>query len=140
MADNKGIIVFGEVVNNNLSSVTTEILGGGRKLADELGEELSCVLITNELGDAAKQAVEYGADKVFTVVDALYKDYLNAPFAIALGKIVSENNPRLVLFGQTSTGRDLAPTMAFALGVGLAVDCLEIKLYSDKKFELTRSV
>jgi electron transfer flavoprotein alpha subunit len=115
MADNKGIIVFGEIVNNNLSSVTTEILGGGRKLADELGEELSCVLITNDLGDAAKQAVEYGADKVFTVVNALYKDYLNAPFAIALGKIVSENNPRLVLFGQTSAGRDLAPTMAFAL-------------------------
>jgi electron transfer flavoprotein alpha subunit len=140
MADNKGIIVFGEIVNNNLSSVTTEILGGGRKLADELGEELSCVLITNDLGDAAKQAVEYGADKVFTVVNALYKDYLNAPFAIALGKIVSENNPRLVLFGQTSAGRDLAPTMAFALGIGLAVDCLDIKLNVDKKFELTRSV
>lgn len=140
MADNKGIIVFGEIVNNNLSSVTTEILGGGRKLADELGEELSCVLISNEPGDAAKQAIEYGADKVFTVADSLYKDYLNAPFATALGKIVSENNPRLVLFGQTSTGRDLAPTMAFALGIGLAVDCLEIKLNADKKFELTRSV
>jgi electron transfer flavoprotein alpha subunit len=140
MADNKGIIVFGEIVNNNLSSVTTEILGGGRKLADELQEELSCVLITNELGDTAKQAIEYGADKVFTVVGTVFKDYLNAPFAAALAKVTGENNPRLILFGQTSTGRDLAPTMAFTMGVGLSVDCLDIKLNADKKFELTRSV
>jgi electron transfer flavoprotein alpha subunit len=141
MADNKGIIVFGEIVNNNLNSVTTEILGGGRKLADELQEPLSCVLISNEIGDAAKQAIEYGADKVFTVVGPAFKDYLNAPFATALGKIISDNKPSLVLFGQTSTGRDLAPTMAFVLGVGLSVDCLDIKLNAqEKKFELTRSV
>jgi electron transfer flavoprotein alpha subunit len=139
MADNKGIMVFGEIINKNLSSITTEILGCGRRLADELKEELSCVLLGDDIGDSAKQAIEYGADKVFTGTAPLFKDFLNSAFAPVLIKTVSENNPRLVLFGQTTTGRDLAPSLAFALGVGLATDCLDIKLNA-QKFELTRSV
>lgn len=139
MADNKGIIVFGEITNKNLSSVTTEILGCGRRLADELKEELSCILLSDDIGSCAKQAIEYGADKVFTGTNPLFKDYLNASFAPVMGKIINDNKPRLLLFGQTSTGRDLAPTIAFMMGAGLSVDCLDIKLNANK-FELTRSV
>lgn len=141
MSDNKDILVLGEIVNGDLSSTSMEILGCGRRLADELGEELVCVLIGGNLSDSAKKSIEYGANKVFTIEDAAFKDYENTTYVTALEKIVNENNPRLILMGQTSIGRDLAPTLAFKLGVSLAVDCIDIKLNKENiKFELTRSV
>ena len=38
MSDAKGIIVLGEIIDGKLSSITTEILGCGRKLADDLNK------------------------------------------------------------------------------------------------------
>ena len=39
-----------------------------------------------------------------------------------------EVNPRVVLVSRTPEGRELAPRLAFRLGVGLAQDCLEVSV------------
>ena len=41
MAENKGVMVCGEASEGKLAAITKELLGGGRTLADALGEELS---------------------------------------------------------------------------------------------------
>jgi len=45
MAENKGVLVVGELLEGKLASITGELLGIGRKLADDLGQELSAALI-----------------------------------------------------------------------------------------------
>ena len=45
MADNKGVLIFGEVIDDKLAPSTLELLGGGRGLADTLGEPLMLVLV-----------------------------------------------------------------------------------------------
>jgi electron transfer flavoprotein alpha subunit len=139
MADNKGILVYGEIVNGTISSGTTEVLGAGRRLADELKEELACVFISSELGDAAKKAIAYGADKVYTMA-APVKDYQNDMFVSIIEKLIKDKNPQIVLFCQSTVGRDLAPSLSFRLGSTVSMDCLEIKLNASKKLEFTRSV
>jgi len=67
MADNKGVLICGECANGSLASITGELLGIGRKLADELGEELSCVLLGDQVSGVAKDAVAFGADKVYVI-------------------------------------------------------------------------
>jgi electron transfer flavoprotein alpha subunit len=139
MSDNKGILVFGEITNGDISSTTTEILGCARRLADELKESVTCLFIADAMGEAPQKAVKYGADKVLTAADAAFKDYQNDTFAMALEQVILSSNPRLVLLAQSSVGRDLAPTIAFRMGAGLAMDCLDIRL-AGNNFELTRSV
>jgi electron transfer flavoprotein alpha subunit len=39
MDTHKGILVCGEIAEGKLAPITVELLGVGRKLADELGEE-----------------------------------------------------------------------------------------------------
>ena len=75
MAENKGILVCGELVNGKLASITTELLGCGRKLADDLKEELSCLLASDTVGGASKEAVAFGADKVYVVENPALKEY-----------------------------------------------------------------
>ncbi len=141
MAEYKGIMVYGEIVEGKLSSITTEILGCGRHLADELKEELSCILVGEMVGDAPKNAIAFGADKVYTVEDPLLKEYQTDSYVAVMEKAVQEVSPRVILLGQTSVGRDLAPRLAFRLGVTLSMDCLELSIDAGtKQLEQTRSV
>ena len=141
MAEPKNVIIFGEIANGNLSSITTEILGAGRKLAGELQDSVICVLIGNQLGETPQKAIAYGADKVYVVDDPLFKDYQTEPYVAAMSKIAQEISPRIILFGQTSIGRDLAPRLAFRLGVSVSMDCLDLNINSDTKLlEQTKPV
>lgn len=141
MAENKGIMIVGEMAEGKLAPITLELLGGGRKLADELGEDLSAVLMGSGMGDLAKDAIAFGADKVYVVDDPLLKDYQSDSFVAVMEKVVKQVSPNIVLMGQTAVGRDLAPRLAFRLDTAAATDCLELKIDPDSKLLLmTRSV
>jgi electron transfer flavoprotein alpha subunit len=128
MAEYKGVMVYGELVEGRLSSITTELLGCGRRLADELKEELLCILVSDKLGEAPKKAIAFGADKVYTAEDSLLKEYQTDSYVDVMEKAVKDISPRILLFGQTSVGRDLAPRLAFRLGTISSMDCIELSI------------
>jgi electron transfer flavoprotein alpha subunit len=128
MADDKGVLVFGERMDNSLAAMTLELLGIGRKLADDLGEELAAVLIGEKVGDLAEEAVRFGADKVYVIESPMLKDYVTDSYVAAMEKLCRQVKPSILLLGQNSIGRDLAPRLAFRLDTGLTTDCLELKI------------
>jgi len=128
MAEYKGILVLGELTDGKLASITTELLGCGRKLADDLKEDLSCLLASDTVGGASKEAIAFGADKVYAVEHPALKEYQADSYIQAAEKLVKEISPRTILIGQTSMGRDLAPRLAFRLGTSLTTDCLDLSI------------
>lgn len=141
MADNKGVMIVGEVVEGKLAPITMELLGGGRKIADALGEELCAVLVGSGISELAKDAVAFGADKVYVVDDPLLKDYQTDSYVAVMEKVVKQVSPNIVLIGQTAVGRDLAPRLAFRLDTAASMDCLDLSIDPDSKLLLqTRSV
>jgi electron transfer flavoprotein alpha subunit len=133
MADNKGVMIVGECVDCAPVAITHELLGVGRKLADSLGEPLSAVLLADKVGDAAKDAIAFGADKVYVVESPLLKDYVTDSYVDALEKLCHEVKPNVLLVGQTPMGRDLAPRLAFRLSTGVTLDCLDLKIDPQSK-------
>lgn len=133
MAENKGVMVFGEVVEGRLAAITTELLGCARKLADDLGGETSAVLVGSGVGTLAKEAIAFGADKVYVVDDPLLKDYQTDSYVAAMEKVTKQAMSSILLLGQTSTGRDLAPRLAFRLGAGLTMDCIQLNINPETK-------
>jgi electron transfer flavoprotein alpha subunit len=133
MAENKGILVCGELVDGKLASITTEMLGCGRKLADDLKEDLSCLLASDAVSGASKEAIAFGADKVYAVEHPALKEYQADSYMQVVEKLVKEILPRAILIGQTSMGRDLAPHLAFRLGTSLTTDCLDLSIDSGTK-------
>jgi len=133
MAEYKGVLVCGELSDGKLAAITTELLGCGRRLADDLKEELCCMLASDAVGEAAKDAIAFGADKVYAVENPALKEYVADAYVQAADKVVAEVSPRVVLAGQTSVGRDLAPRLAFRLGTSLSTDCLELTVDPDSK-------
>jgi electron transfer flavoprotein alpha subunit len=128
MAENKGILVCGELANGKLASITTELLGCGRKLADDVQEDLFCLLTSDAIGGISKEAVAFGADKVYAVEDPALKEYQADAYMQVAEKLVKEISPRAILMGQTSMGRDFAPRLASRLGTSLTTDCLDLSV------------
>jgi electron transfer flavoprotein alpha subunit len=133
MAEYKGILVCGELTDGKLASITTELLGCGRKLADDLKEDLSCLLVSGAVGKASQEAIAFGADKVYAVEHPVLKEYQADSYMQVAERVVADISPRTVLIGQTSIGRDLAPRLAFRLGTSLTTDCLSLSIDAETK-------
>ncbi|MFC2012621.1 electron transfer flavoprotein subunit alpha/FixB family protein [Chloroflexota bacterium] len=133
MSDNKGVMVYGEVVEGKLSGITAELLGCGRKLADDLGQELSAVLLGSSVSGLAQEAISFGADKVYVVEDPLLENYQTDSYVAVMEKVAKEVKPQIILMGQTSIGRDLAPRLAFRLETVTTLDCVALEIDSGSK-------
>ena len=133
MSDYKGVMIHGEIIEGKLSAMATELLGCGRNMADELGQELSAVLIGSGVSGFAQEAISYGADKVYVVDDPLLQDYQTDSYVTVMEKVVKEVMPQIILMGQTTLGRDLAPRLAFRLDTAATMDCVALSIDPDSK-------
>jgi electron transfer flavoprotein alpha subunit len=121
--------VFAEQEKGTLSEVPLELLGRGRELADTLNVPLAALLLT--AGDGEEMATrlgQYGADRIYLVEDDLLGQYQTATYARVICQLVQANAPQVVLYGATTLGRDLAPTVASALKCGLTADCTDLQI------------
>ena len=128
MAEAMGVLVVGQTVGDDLSPTSQELLAAGRKVAGDLAEELSISLLGQSVERAAQQAVHYGADRVYAVTNPLLGEYQVDLYLSAIETLCREVSPSIVLIGRTDEGRELAPRLAFRLGVGLAQDCMEVSV------------
>ena len=133
MGEHKGVMILAEVREGKLAAITAELLGCGRRLADDLGEELSAVLMGDKASVPAGEVIAAGADKVYTVEEALLVDYQPDAYVAVMEKIVRAALPQVLLLGQTTIGSDLAPRLAFRLGTPAVLDCVELAIDGESK-------
>jgi electron transfer flavoprotein alpha subunit len=119
----RGIWVFAEIGDGRLARVVLELLGEGRKLADQTGQNLCAALLGNDLGTLPEELVAYGADRVFLAEHSALAVFRDEPYAAVLAAAVNQYRPSILLFGATATGRSLAPRLAARLRTGLTADC-----------------
>lgn len=135
-----GLWVVGEITSEGkLHTVTAELLGEGRKLAGELGTDVSVVLMGHGIGDLAPRAAGYGADRVFVVDHPTLARYRTQPYTNVLTGLINKHKPEIVLIGATPMGRDLASRVAARIKAGLTADCTELTINPETKLlEQTR--
>ena len=123
-----GVLIVGEITEGRLSPTSKEVLAAGRALADGLGQELAIGLLGWGLEGVAGEAFSFGADKVYAVENPLLEGFQVDFHLAALDKLCREVAPNVLLLGRTLAGREVAPRLAFRIGVGLAQDCLEVRI------------
>ena len=128
MDRHQGVLVCGETAEGGLAPITIELLGVGRKLANELGEDLSTLLMGSKTGSLGQEAIAYGADRVFVAEDSLLDDYNSDAYTQVAADLCLNVLPSVMLFGHTDIGCDLAPRLNGRLGGGLAMDCLALSI------------
>ena len=124
----KGVFVFAQQVDNELTPIAFELIGKGKDLAKDLNTDVTAVLIGSDVKSLADELAEYGADKVIVVDDSELKDYRTEPYAHALASVIKEYKPEIMLVGATAIGRDLGPRVSARVKTGLTADCTVLEI------------
>lgn len=131
-----GVWVFIEQRAGCVAPVAFELLGAGRRLADKLGVALSGILLGDRVAALAGRLYTYGADRLYVVEAPELQHYKTENYAQAFVALVREYLPEIVLFGATTTGRDLAGAAATDLGTGLTADCTGLDIDLEQRLLL----
>ena len=129
--------VFIEQEGGVVHPVSWELLGVARRLTGEVQDELDAgdekaivegVLIGDQVVHLAKEAIHYGAERVYLLDDPVFKQYRNGPYFTSLVSTVKNYQPEVFLIGATTLGRDLAGSVATGLRTGLTADCTQLQM------------
>ena len=124
----RGVWVWVEQFQGRAASISWEMLGQGRVLADQLGGALTACVLGHGVEGVAKEAIAYGADRVFLADDPTLCAYRTGPYAKILVDLVREHKPEVFLLGASARGRDLAGSVATLLYTGLTADCTGLEI------------
>jgi len=134
----KEIFVLTEHRQGQIRDITFEMLTKGKKLAEKTNSDLTAVLLGKEVKEQAKTLSEY-AKKVLLVEDAKLENFNSEAYHEVLSNLINEHKPLLTMIGHTSFGVDLAPSLAAALKLPLATDCIDLE-FEDKTLFITRQM
>lgn len=139
LGDYQDVWVLAEQREGEIASVTIELIGEGRKLADHLGRDLVVVLNGYQMEKEAERLLHYGADRVIYAESPLLKHFSTDGYVKVFADLIRERKPEIVLVGATSLGRDIGPRLAARLGTGLTADCTKLEIdEEDSKLLMTR--
>jgi electron transfer flavoprotein alpha subunit len=124
----RGVWIFAEQREGQIMPVTYELLGVGRTLANDLGEELSVVLLGSHMKGKAEELLNYDLEKIYLIENSLLESYRTHLYTQTIVDLVNHKRPEVFLMGATSLGRDLAPRVATRLQTGLTADCTGLEL------------
>ena len=119
----QGVWTIAEQRDGELRKITYEITSEGRRLADALGQELTVVLLGDNIKDKAAELGQYGADKILVADDPRLGTYTTEAYVAVISELVKANEPALLLMGASVQGKDLSARLSAKLGVGMAQDC-----------------
>ena len=124
----KGVFIFAQQVDNQISNIAYELLGKAKDLAADLSTEVTAVLVGSDVKGLADKLAEYGADRVIVVDDPELKEYRTEPYTHALASVIEKYKPDVFLIGATAIGRDLGPRVCARIHTGLTADCTQLDI------------
>ena len=135
----KNVWVYAEQRQGVIAPVVKELLGEGRKLADEIGTQLCAILLGKDVAGLTGELIRCGADKVYVAEHPLLENFTTDGHTKVIADAIEEYKPEILLYGATHIGRDLAPRVAARVNTGLTADCTKLEIDpEDKKILQTR--
>lgn len=105
------ILVITEHMDGKFSDVSFEMVGKAKELASALGGQAVAVVV----GSGVSSNV-FASDSTIHVDDAALAQFNPEAYGKVIEALVKEKSPRLVMFGWTATGMDLAAWLSARLG------------------------
>ncbi len=136
ISEYRNVAVFVEQHDGEVASVSYEVLGEGRKLADALGEKLIAVAAGHEMQDKVEELVKYGADRVVYMDGPDLAAFQDDPYAQVVSEFIDREKPAIMLAGATAIGRSFVPKVAARVYGGLTADCTKLEIDTERRLLL----
>lgn len=117
------IYVLIEHLRGQVADISYLLLAAGMDLAEKTGGSVTAILLGHQAQDLA---LDLAAHRVMVMDDPALADFVPEAYKKALAALIREHRPRLVLFGDTSIGADLAGSLSVQLDLPLVSYCREL--------------
>ncbi len=134
-----GVWVIAEHRDGEFRKVTFEAASAAKKVAEEMGAEVTAVVLGKGLEAACADLGKYGVNKVLYAEDDAFEVYLVNAYAGALAGLISEGQPEVVLLPASMQGKELGGRLAAKLDTSIAVDCTKLAV-EDGRLKATRPI
>ncbi|MCT4776706.1 MULTISPECIES: electron transfer flavoprotein subunit alpha/FixB family protein [Exiguobacterium] len=135
-------LVLAEAREGALRNVSFEAIAAAKQLTDDV----TAVVIGDDVQALATELGEYGAGRVLVIEDERLKHYTPDGYGQVLRQVIDQESPDMIVLGHTALGKDIAPKLAARLDAGLISDVVSIEgsgkdaefvrpIYSGKAFE-----
>lgn len=135
-ATHRGVWVFAEQRGGRMPEVVGELLGQGRRLAEDLGASLSAALLGHQVEGLAAELMALGADAVYLADHPGLALFDDDAYCRVLAAAIQQYKPEVFLAGATSLGRSLIPRVATAVSTGLTADCTGLAIDQERRLLL----
>lgn len=132
----KGVWVFVEQKKGKVQSVSFELIGKARELADKLNTYVGAVLMGHNVELQAQELICSGVDTVYLIDSPQLANYQDDAYTTVLVKLIEKYKPEIVLSGATIIGRSLISRVAIKIKTGLTADCTGLDVDLEKKLLL----
>ncbi len=133
-----GILVYVEQEFGSILPVSLEIVGKAKVLAEKSKQQLSAIVIGDEISPLGEQLLKYGVNQVLLYENAALKEFRIEPYAAGLEDGIRYLMPSVVLIGGTPIGRSLAPRVSARFRTGLTADCTFLEIGEEGNLDQIR--
>jgi len=121
-----GVWVIAEQRDGEFRKITYEVASAAKKVADELGAEVTAVVLGQGMAGACANLGKYGVKKVLCVEGEAFAKYTTDAYSQAIAALAAEGAPDVILLGASMQGKDLGGRLAAKLDTSIAVDCTKL--------------
>jgi electron transfer flavoprotein alpha subunit len=114
------IYVLIEHLQGQAADISYTMLAAGRELAQGTGGKVTAVLLGNNAKELAK---DFAADRVLYFDHTALAEFTSGAYQKVLADLIGKDQPRAVLFGNTSIGADIASMLSIRLDLPLVSSC-----------------
>ena len=125
--DNGRILVLVEREGQEIVPITFELLQAGKQLTDQIGGILCSIELGNGMDHHSKEISQY-ADEVYFLDHPLLANFNPEFYTSALNQLCQSLNPTAILIGHTLNNQNIAPKLAYKLGMEVITDCIQLTI------------
>jgi len=124
----QGIWIVAEQKEGELKKISFELTSEAKRLADQMGQPVTAILLGSNIKEKAPELGKYGADKVIVADDNRLATYTTDAYVSIIAQLAQSGEPAIILLGASVQGKDLSGRLAARLGVGMVQDCVAFSL------------
>jgi len=127
------VLIYGEHAHGTLPKATAVATACAKAIASKTGGEAILALLGSDVSALTEPASKLGASKVVTVTAPALEHHNADVVANALKAAAEATGATVVVFANTSKGKDIAPRLAGAMDAAIATDITDVN--DDGSFE-----
>ncbi len=130
MAKPREIWVLPEINNNEeeIGKLSLGLLSEASYIAGKAGGTVTALVLGGQSQDYSEVLGQYGVAKAYIFIDPVLEYFSAEAYSAALLPRIQEDKPWLLLMGNTTIGRELAPRLAAFFETGIISNCAKMDI------------